>query len=218
MYEGLTEHSSFEKVQDFMWHNNRHGCPKPCPRKQVDITEFAKHPELLTYKKRVADMSIDEMTRYISGEWDGHVAKTFDQGDDDPLPTATTQPAADLETHEKKSVQDMSKEELTDLLDGDLSSWVPKAANDTEPEQAADDNAEVANVSTENDSTPLFGDIASINMSQMPEAASATEPEKAVNDAVPEATPSDAAVDAPAEPVADAPAELVADAPREEME
>jgi hypothetical protein len=190
MYEGLSEHASFEKVQEFLWLNNRHGCPKPCPRKNVDVTQFDKHPEMLTYKKSVADMSIDEMTRYINNEWDGYVSKMFDYHDDDPLPGATNKPKADLEaheetheeTHDKKKVQDMSKEELTDLLNGDLAGYVAKAAaNETEPEKATSDSAEVENASAEasgaekNDSTPLFADVASINMSQMSEAAEAVE-------------------------------------------
>mmetsp|Transcript_26336 Transcript_26336/g.70293 ORF Transcript_26336/g.70293 Transcript_26336/m.70293 type:complete len:544 (-) Transcript_26336:192-1823(-) len=174
MYEGLSEHSSFEKVQEFLWRNNRHGCTKPCPRKRVDITEFDKHPEMLTYKKSVADMSIDEMTRYINGEWDGYQAKMFDNRDDDPLPTANPKPVAE-ETNEDKSVQDMSTDELARVLDGDMVAYMPKeVANDTEPEKAVDDNAEVVNVSTE---VPLFADIASINMSQISEATNTTSAE-----------------------------------------
>jgi len=175
MYEGLSEHSSFEKVQDFLWRNNRHGCPKPCPRKHVDITEFDKHPEMLTYKKKVSDMSIDEMTRYINGEWDGMVAKMFDyRADEDALPAATTTPVAE-ETHEETKIQDMSADEMARVLEGDMADYMPKvAANDTEPEKAVDDNAEVVNVSTE---VPLFADIASINMSQISEATNTTSAE-----------------------------------------
>mmetsp|Transcript_89755 Transcript_89755/g.253958 ORF Transcript_89755/g.253958 Transcript_89755/m.253958 type:complete len:566 (-) Transcript_89755:284-1981(-) len=204
MYEGLSEHSSFEKVQEFLWRNNRHGCPKPCPRKHVDITEFDKHPEMLTYKKSVADMSIDEMTRYINGEWDGYQAKMFDNRDDDPLPTANPKPVAE-ETNEDKSVQDMSTDELARVLDGDMVAYMPKeVANDTEPEKAANDSAEVASVSTANDSTPLFADIASINMSQMSEVASAVDvPAQPVADA----PTVDAVADVPVEPVADVPTE-----------
>jgi len=204
MYEGLSEHSSFEKVQEFLWRNNRHGCTKPCPRKRVDITEFDKHPEMLTYKKSVADMSIDEMTRYINGEWDGYQAKMFDNRDDDPLPTANPKPVAE-ETNEDKSVQDMSTDELTRVLDGDMVAYMPKeVANDTEPEKAANDSAEVASVSTANDSTPLFADIASINMSQMSEVASAVDvPAQPVADA----PTVDAVADVPVEPVADVPSE-----------
>ncbi|CAK0830638.1 unnamed protein product [Prorocentrum cordatum] len=204
MYEGLSEHSSFEKVQEFLWRNNRHGCTKPCPRKRVDITEFDKHPEMLTYKKSVADMSIDEMTRYINGEWDGYQAKMFDNRDDDPLPTANPKPVAE-ETNEDKSVQDMSTDELARVLDGDMVAYMPKeVANDTEPEKAANDSAEVASVSTANDSTPLFADIASINMSQMSEVASAVDvPAQPVADA----PTVDAVADVPVEPVADVPTE-----------
>ncbi|CAK0910754.1 unnamed protein product, partial [Prorocentrum cordatum] len=127
MYEGLSEHSSFEKVQDFLWRNNRHGCPKPCPRKHVDITEFDKHPEMLTYKKKVSDMSIDEMTRYINGEWDGMVAKMFDyRADEDALPAATTTPVAE-ETHEETKIQDMSADEMARVLEGDMADYMPKA-------------------------------------------------------------------------------------------
>jgi len=221
MYEGLSERSSFERVQDFLWRNHRHGCSKPCPKGQVDILQFEKHPELLTYKKRVADMNVDELTRYMNNEWDGYVAKTFDNSEDESLSTVDTEPAADLETHENKSdlethedksdletqedktVQDMSKDELAKFLDGDMSSYMPKAATDTEPE-SANATEEPANASTENDSTPLFADIASINMSQMSEPASATEPDTGT---VPEASSNDAVTDAPAEPVADAPTE-----------
>ncbi|CAK0815598.1 unnamed protein product [Prorocentrum cordatum] len=213
-YEGLSEHSSFEKVQDFLWRSNRHGCPKPCPRKRVDITQFDKHPELLLYKKRVADWSIDEMNRYISGEWDGYESRMFDNRDEDPLPTADTKPVAE-ETHEEKNVQDMSTDELARVLDGDLDAYMPKAAaNDTEPEKAANDKEE-ASASAENDSTPLFADVASMNLSRVSEAASASEPVEADHDAVPEPTSSDPAVDAPPEPLAAAPAQLVASAPTE---
>jgi len=128
---------------------------------------------------------------------------------------APAEPVADLEPLEPKRVQDMSKEELSRFLDGDMGDYVPKAAIDSELEKAANDSADVANASTESDSTPLFADVASINMSQMPEAASAVEPVKAVSDIVPEATSEDVVSDAPTDPADAAPTEPVAAAPSE---
>ncbi|CAK0884744.1 unnamed protein product [Prorocentrum cordatum] len=77
LYDGLKESSSFKDIQEFLYLNNRSGCTKPCPGSHVPLDELAKNPEGLRTKKRVEDMSIEEMGKYLSGQWDGYVAKVF---------------------------------------------------------------------------------------------------------------------------------------------
>jgi len=127
-------------------------------------------------------MTVEEMTRYVAGEWDGYESKMFDsRSDESESISTTTKPITDSEispplvSSETQDVQNMVEPDLVveppvQNMDGlDLVVAPPadeEGANDTEPEKAASD-AEVVNASTENDSTPLLADVVSINMSEM---------------------------------------------------
>jgi len=190
VYEGLSEHASFEKVQEFLWLNKRHGCTKPCPRKRArDITEFYKHPEALRYKKRAADMSIDEMSRYISGEWDGYVSRMFDADADDlgtlnqHAPASTAKPAVGAASREDRAIAEPVDQAVqTKIAEVAANDTGEGMAEDPEPEKSASDE-DVANASTENGSTPIFSDVVSINMSDVSEGvANVSEREASVSE------------------------------------
>ncbi|CAK0807038.1 unnamed protein product [Prorocentrum cordatum] len=183
VYEGLSEHASFEKVQEFLWLNKRHGCTKPCPRKRArDITEFYKHPEALRYKKRAADMSIDEMSRYISGEWDGYVSRMFDADADDlgtlnqHAPASTAKPAVGAASREDRAIAEPVDQAVqTKIAEVAANDTGEGMAEDPEPEKSASDE-DVANASTENGFTPIFSDVVSINMSDVSEGVANVTP------------------------------------------
>jgi hypothetical protein len=96
-YENLSNSSNFKDVQEYLYLNNRSFCPRPCPARRVSLDVLVAHPEQLKEKKRIQDMSIDELSAYLNGDWDGYVAKVFQsQGEVIPFqkrkydPTTTT--------------------------------------------------------------------------------------------------------------------------------
>mmetsp|Transcript_55139 Transcript_55139/g.147151 ORF Transcript_55139/g.147151 Transcript_55139/m.147151 type:complete len:634 (+) Transcript_55139:77-1978(+) len=104
-YEGVHEASTFKQVQEYLYLNNRSFCERPCPAPKMSLDVIANHYQEFREKKRVEDMSQDELARYLNGDWDGYVAKMFRSPDDhttfekrkyDP----TTTPAAEAREEE----------------------------------------------------------------------------------------------------------------------
>ncbi|CAK0880007.1 unnamed protein product, partial [Prorocentrum cordatum] len=76
-YEGVHEASTFKQVQEYLYLNNRSFCERPCPAPKMSLDVIANHYQEFREKKRVEDMSQDELARYLNGDWDGYVAKMF---------------------------------------------------------------------------------------------------------------------------------------------
>jgi hypothetical protein len=80
----------------------------------MSLDMMVNHYEDMREKKRVQDMSTDELTRYLNGDWDGYVSKVFRSQDDHSTfekrkynPTTSTTPSAEEtandDTHEETS-------------------------------------------------------------------------------------------------------------------
>jgi hypothetical protein len=136
LYEGLTEASNFKQVQEEFYLKNKFSCKRPCPQQKVGLDELADHPEKFREKKRVEDMSTAELTAYLSGDWDGYVAKLFRSQE--------FQVTSTLEERKYDSATTtIMPDEAMPLPLVDAESWLvgEKAANATEPEKAATETA-----------------------------------------------------------------------------
>jgi hypothetical protein len=79
MYKGLTENSNFKEVQEFLYLQNRNGCERPCAQKHISSKSFFNDYNGGNFreKKRIEDMSTDELSKYLDGKWDGFALKKY---------------------------------------------------------------------------------------------------------------------------------------------
>jgi len=157
-YEGLTEHSNFKHVQEFLYLNNRSLCERPCPIQKMSLDMMVNHYEDMREKKRVQDMSTDELSRYLNGDWDGYVAKVFRSQNDHSStfekrkynPTTTT-PLAEAEaTMPEMSASDTTHEETSKVTVEETSKvTVEETSNVTAEETSKVTVEETSNVTAE---------------------------------------------------------------------
>jgi hypothetical protein len=216
IYVGLMESADFKQVQQYLYLQNRNGCERPCSQKRVDPSKFFKsaaNGDTFREKKRIEDMSAEELSKYLDGKWDGYDKKnfkvtfngeftsTFEKRDSIPtttpfgaeeqqdLPlinpeaskitaaeadkydqeefarklledkiaeekmlsdaTSTTAPAEPV--REKKTVEDMSKQELSDYLNGqgNVEPDLPALGVVSTQKAIANDTADVASETEE---------------------------------------------------------------------
>jgi hypothetical protein len=188
MYEGLRTASSFKKVQEYLYLNNRSGCTMPCPDAEVDLKTFLNPQERLV-KKRVEDMSVKELGDFFSGKWDGYVASTK-YGDWQPTTTSFQKRSWDPTT----SVP--IEEQLLPQVDDDSNDVVETTTNAIELEEAANATEEMANATEEAANATVLEPTSTeteemanataemANATEPEEAANATEPEEAANGTV----------------------------------
>ncbi|CAK0835920.1 unnamed protein product [Prorocentrum cordatum] len=80
VFKGLAEDADFKRVQEYFYLQSRHGCERPCSEKRIDPSKFfqaASHADTLREKKRLEDMSTEELSMYLDGKWDGYVKKEY---------------------------------------------------------------------------------------------------------------------------------------------
>jgi len=206
MYVGFTANGglNFKKVQEYLYLQARPSqepCGMPCPTEQVDLETLAEHPESLRVKKRVEDMSMNELSDFFNGNWDGYVSKIL-VGDWQQQPTTTFEKRMfDLTTTVAEDQLPEYKLPLPEVVDDsyEMGTAPMNAANGTEETEAAIDNvleaapeaaAENANApeeAAENATAPVeaaenaTAPVVAANTTEETEAASVTEHEEAAN-------------------------------------
>jgi hypothetical protein len=148
-YVGLSEGSNFKQIQEYLYLNNRSFCERPCPGKKMTLDMIVNNYEGTREKKRIQDMSIDELTRYLTGEWDGYVTKVFSSPDDHS-------------TFEKRKYNPTTTTPVAEAmplpaLDGNTS----EEAATIEPEKPASDDAGVADAPAQEVASDAKGEAAS---------------------------------------------------------
>lgn len=183
MYEGLRTASSFKKVQEYLYLNNRSGCTMPCPDAEVDLKTFNRQEELRV-RKRVEDMSVKELGDFFSGKWDGYVASTK-YGDWQPTTTSfearSWEPTTSVPIEEQllPQVDDDANDVVERAID-EMTNATEEVANATE--EADNATEEMANATEEAANATLLEPTSS----ETEEMANATEPEAAANATKPE--------------------------------
>jgi len=223
LYEGFPANGSisFKKVQEYMYLQARPSqapCKMPCPSEQVDLETLANHPEELRVKKRVEDMSMNELSDFFSGKWDGYVSKMV-HGDWQPSTTfekrlfdpTTTVPESQLPDYEVPLP-------LADDDNKDMGTAPAEAPSGAQEAAAAGASAEAAaeagapQAAGEAPAAPLpeVAPEAAAEATAAPseaEAAAAAEPEEAANGTMPEEAANGNMPEEAAAEVAAAPAE-----------
>ncbi|CAK0849400.1 unnamed protein product [Prorocentrum cordatum] len=77
-YPELNPDCSRAEVQEHLFLRGQFGCARPCPKVHV-----AKHLRARRVKKRVEDMTAEDLTRFLNREWDGYVnSDEYDEYDE----------------------------------------------------------------------------------------------------------------------------------------
>jgi len=82
MFKGLTVGSDFKQIQESLYLQNRNGCERPCAEKHKSYKSFVKDANNydssgFREKKRIEDMSTEELSKYLDGKWDGFAVKKY---------------------------------------------------------------------------------------------------------------------------------------------
>jgi len=127
---------TFTDVQEVLYLSGQSGCPRPCPKDDIEGK--------VAYTKRVEDMGLDELQKYIKGEWSGEVTTTFnwrseeekearaeELADEEALPDTTTTsqtaaPAAEEEATPETTKSPPAAVEQAKAIEATMIKWFPK--------------------------------------------------------------------------------------------